>query len=77
MPKLKTKHKKFVCFDGIEIVKLREALGLTQHEMAERCFWSINFQVKHEQPFEHIVIPDNAHIIRQSTYQLLLDAFKE
>lgn len=77
MPKLKTKHKKFVCFEGFELVKLRESLGLTQHEMAERCYWSHTFQAKQEQPVEHIVIPDNAHIIRQSTYELLLDALKE
>ena len=74
---LKTKREKFVCFEGIEIVKAREALGLTQGEMAERCDWSIHFQVNHEQPVKYIVIPDDAKIMYQSTYQLLLDALKE
>lgn len=74
MPKLKTRNKQFVCFEGIDVIKAREALGLTQREMARICFWGINFQVRHEQPVEYIVIPDNAHIIHQSTFELLLEA---
>jgi len=74
---LKTMNKQFVCFQGIDVVRAREELGLTQREMAAQCFWGVHFQAKHEQPVEYIVIPDNANIIHQSTFQLLLDALKK
>lgn len=51
--------------NGIELVKRREAAGLTQAEFAGRCGWSQQFQSQIEAPKEHEVCVDVANKIIQ------------
>lgn len=77
MLKLKTKRKQFVCFEGIDVIKAREALGLTQSEVARKCNWSLNSLFNLEHPEKYIVIPDDFNVVIESNFALLQGALKK
>lgn len=50
MPTLKVHRKEAYYFDGVDLTKAREKLGLTQEQFAEKCKWSQTNQYQLELP---------------------------
>lgn len=63
MAELITDSKLHKMLNGIELIKRREELGLTQADFAELCGWSRTYQYKLELPDIHEIPTDIAEKI--------------
>jgi len=63
--KLITPSKYHRTLNGTELVKWREAIGLTQAEFAERCGWSQQQQSRFETPYDHEIHISTVELILQ------------
>jgi len=65
MPELIGPSKYHRTLNGVELLKAREDMGLSQAQFADMCGWSHQYQSRLEVPEEHEISKDNAERIEK------------
>ena len=74
MARIKTKTVKCKTFNGADITKARESVGMYQKDIALKCSVSINKQRRFEEPVRFIVIPQGCKVIDEGSFRLMQEA---
>ena len=65
MAKLKIFYKKVMYFKGADLAAAREAAGLSQTELAERCGWTQQYQSRLDIPIGHAIDEEKVEVIER------------
>lgn len=74
MARIRTKTVKFKTFNGADVSKARESVGMYQKDMALKCSVGINKQRRLEESVRFIVVPQGYKVIDEGSLRLMQGA---